>query len=197
MQKEVDRRSFIKRAGKTAATAAAVVATGGVSIQSTQAQTEKMGVGVSIPFKQPPTVYIQDLMKGSAYLVDSTKIEQFSATPQNWSEVGGGTVTFVIPDGSFTHPIPPFYQDPSSLPSVLIQHPALAKSYYITYQRLQEFIVGEGVKEMCRNQKECGGADVYDFSFILPIGMELIQELPAPIRAMIQTQESMLRRVDR
>ena len=189
MRKDINRRGFIKEAGKSAVAVATVATTGGVGMQAVRAQTENFGF---VPFKQPPTVYIQDAMNDNAYLIPSKTIDTFSVTQETWSKIGKSTITFVIPDGSFVHPIPPFYQSPSESHSVLIQHPAIDRAYFLGNSQLKDFAVDDKIQKMCRDQKECGGKHMYDFSFILPIGMELIWELPAAMQALLQSQERSL-----
>jgi hypothetical protein len=126
-----------------------------------------------------PDVLIQDPVRHTAYLVPAPELARHEVTPEVWPMIDGGTVTFVIPGGEAVEEMPPFRQSPDLEPSVLIQHQAAARAYYLTFDELQNY----------RCEEPTAGKG-YGISFVIPNSTELIEELPALRAAVLQTQES-------
>jgi uncharacterized membrane protein len=165
MESDLNRRHFL---------GAVVGSVAGVAVAAkSQASEFKAG-----PDTRIPTVYVQDAVRGEAYLIPGAAMPGFEVTPQSWKEVDRGTVTFVIPDGSLAYPIPPFMQDPVAAPSVLIQHPARKVAYFLKNEALLQFKTAPSQAK-----------PVYDYSFILPVHLELVEKLPAPIKGLLQSGE--------
>jgi hypothetical protein len=125
----------------------------------------------------PPTVLIQDALNEIAFLIPAEHIDLYRTGPEAWASMGRGTVTFVIPDDDMFHVIPPFIQDPSERPSVLIQHPTRKVSYFVSAENLDQYK---------HAQKDVAGLH-YDISFAMPIHLALVEKLPAPIKALLQS----------
>lgn len=130
-------------------------------------------------FDQLPDILIQDPLHECAYLLPASDMNAYQTGPETWTQLDTGTVTFVIPDKDFVEEVPPFNQSLDQTPQVLIQYPQGHVSYYLTFEQLQRYRTEQPT------QKGVG----YGISFILPRGVELIEELPALRRSSLQSQE--------
>lgn len=70
-------------------------------------------------------------------------------------------------------------REPGTEPAIHVQDPARQAAYFLTTDQLAEFRVDKGPDEV-----ESG------ISFIVPVGLELIEELPALMRGLLQSSES-------
>jgi len=75
--------------------------------------------------------------------------------------------------------MPPFRQVADLEPSVLIQHRAAERSYYLDFTALQAYRINGP-----------GAGLTYGISFVIPRSTELFEELPALRASVLQTQES-------
>lgn len=125
-----------------------------------------------------PDVLVQDPVRKRNYFLPKERLASFAVQPDGLDKIGIGTVTFLIPNGEPLLTVPPFNVSPDAAPSVLIQHAAGKKSYYLTFDQLQEFVIDYEP-----------GRSGYGISFVIPTGMELIEELPPLMKAALQTGE--------
>ena len=130
-------------------------------------------------FKTLPNILIQDPVKKVAYLIPVKDLKNFKVGRESWSKIDQTTVTFVIPDPEIIEVIPPFTCTPTDEPSILIQYPRGKSAYFVKFEQLQKFKIDQ--------PKEKKG---YGISFILPVGIELIEELPAFMKPLLQSGES-------
>jgi len=150
-------------------------------MENSQLKTKQ---NVELTTGKTPTVLIQDVLNGRSYLLDGDDLEKYVMTKDKLSEIGYDTVTFVIPEeNKLLDLTPPFTQIPSNNPSVIIQHHSQKKAYFITSNQLINHLIP---------QPESLG-DGYDFSFILPHGTELIEELPEMMKGLLQSGEGTAR----
>ena len=125
-----------------------------------------------------PTVLIQDPSRRANYLIPGDRLAEHAATAATWTSMPRDTVTFVVPDeDSLIVDIPPYLREPGVDPAVLIQHPAADAAFFLTYEELRDF------------ETDATAPD-HDISFAMPVGMELIEELPAMMRGLLQSGES-------
>jgi hypothetical protein len=132
-------------------------------------------------FDTLPDVLIQDAVRKVAYLIPAQKLVQYVIKPDDLLKMGPEVVTFVIPDEDILHVLPPFNACQSDKPPVHIQYPTGGTSYLLTFDQLQAFHVAQ--------PKDPKG---YGISFILPIGLELIEQLPSLMAAPLQSGEAAL-----
>lgn len=130
-------------------------------------------------FDTLPNVLIQDPARGRAYFVKADELANFATTPATWARLNDATVSFVIPDGEVIDEVPSFLRTPGAEPSVLIRYSRSRSSFFLTFEDLQRFAVTQPTESL-------NTAD--SISFILPRGTELIEELPALRRALLQSQ---------
>ncbi len=124
-----------------------------------------------------PDVLIQHPAKQAKYLIPGERLSEFTVRPETWSRFGTEAVTFVIAtEDDLLEEIPPVNREPDADPAIHIQHPAQEAAYYITAEQLAEFATDE--------------VDEYGISFVVPAGHELIEEMPALMRGLLQSQES-------
>lgn len=133
----------------------------------------------SVKFPTLPDVLVQDPVRQCCYLIPADSLTRFRVRPADFLRLGSEAVTFVIPDDEFIEQVPPFLKSQDALPSVLVQHPAGSASYFLTYEELQLFKVPEGTE-----------LPSYGIAFVIPTGMELIEDLPPLMRAALQSGES-------
>lgn len=126
-----------------------------------------------------PNILIQDPVEEIAFLLTADQLGRFETNAGTWSQMGLNTVTFTIPEEGLVEEVPPFARASSDRPDVLIQWKTAEKSYFLPYSKLSEFATPLG------RSKGQG----YDVSFALPRGTELIDELPALRRAILQSGE--------
>jgi hypothetical protein len=129
-------------------------------------------------FSSLPDILIQDPIHECAYLIPSERLREFETGPDMWTRLTPDTVTFVIPGIDAIEEIPPFSAAPENQPSVLIQFPVDQSSYLLPWDEMQAFQIAQPTEY----------ADNFEgVSFVLPRGMELIEQLPAVRRAMLQS----------
>lgn len=128
---------------------------------------------------QLPDVLVQDPASDCCYLITAAELARFGTDPDTWAGIDGGTVTLVIPGGDAIEDIPPFRQVADLEPSVLIQHRAGKRSYYLDFAALQAYRISGPGAELA-----------YGISFVIPRSTELFEELPALRASVLQTQEA-------
>ncbi len=105
-------------------------------------------------------------------------VDEFRTTPATWSLLNDSTVTFVIPDGEVIDEVPSFLRTPEVEPSVLIRYSRSQSSYFLTFEDLQRFVATQPTENL----------NTFDsISFVFPRGTELVEELPALRRALLQS----------
>jgi hypothetical protein len=130
-------------------------------------------------FKELPDILVQDPLNKCSYLLPASKLQSYKMTPETLTEIKLETVTFVIPDdNNYIEDVPPFHKAQDGKPSILIQYPAGEVAFYLTFADLQEFKITKAEQYAS-----------YGISFVIPMGMELIEELPMLMRGVLQTQE--------
>lgn len=129
-------------------------------------------------FAELPNVLIQDPARDRAYFIKSEELAEFRTTPATWSQLNDTTVTFVIPDGEVIDEVPSFLRTPEVEPSVLIRYSRSRSSYFLTFEDLQRFAVTQPTNSLNVDDS---------ISFIVPRGTELIEEMPALRRALLQS----------
>jgi len=128
-------------------------------------------------FDALPTVLIHDPARQSAYYIPAEKLESFRATADTWAKLNDTTVTLVIPDGELVDEVPSFLRVPELQPSVLIRYSRGQSAYFLGFDDLQRFAVEEPPSL---------DPDVA-ISFAIPRGTELVEELSALRRALLQS----------
>lgn len=129
-------------------------------------------------FDTLPDILIQDPARGRAYFVKAEKLAEFRTTPATWARLNDTTVSFIIPDGEVIDEVPSFLRTPEAEPSVLIRHSRSQSSYFLAFEDLQRFTVTQPTESL-----NAAGS----ISFIVPRSTELIEELPALRRALLQS----------
>lgn len=128
----------------------------------------------------PPDVLIQHPTRRANYLVPAERLTDFAVSARTWSRFGSEVVTFVIPDEThLVEEIPPVVREPDAELAIHVQDPAREAAYFLAAEQLAEFRIDEEPAEV-----------EYGISFIVPVGFELIEEMPALMRGLLQTQES-------
>ena len=128
-------------------------------------------------FPELPNVVIQDPARDCAYYLNTEQLARFEATADTWMKLDETTVTFVIPDGDMIDEVPPYLRFPELRPSVLIRYARGESAYFLSFNDLQEFKI----------QQPRESFDPQSISFIIPRGTEMIEELPALRRALLQS----------
>lgn len=126
-----------------------------------------------------PDILIQDPANQCAYLIPGDVVYDYRVMPEDLIRIGAGAITFVIPEDNYFEEVPPYRSNPEVGVAVLIQYPAGEVSFYLTLDQLQIFKVEQPTEH-----------EGYGISFVMPTGMELIEELPPLMRAMLQSGES-------
>lgn len=127
-----------------------------------------------------PDVLIQHPTRRANYLIPGERLTDFAVGADTWSRFGPDTVTFVIPDEAhLVEEIPPVLREPAAEPAIHIQHPAREAAYLLAADQLTEFRIDRAPDEV-----------EYGISFIVPVGLELIEEMPALMRGLLQSQEN-------
>lgn len=129
-------------------------------------------------FDTLPNILIQDPGRERIYYVKADELAEFRTTPATWARLNDATVSFVIPDGEVIDEVPSFLRTPGAEPSVLIRYSRSQSSYFLTFEDLQRFTVNQPAESL-------NTAD--SISFVVPRGTELIEELPALRRALLQS----------
>lgn len=120
-------------------------------------------------------VLIQQPSTGKKYLIAKEKLVTLESEASDLLSVDDSTVTFVMPSESFIEELPPFLGDRSGDISVRILFPDQKKSYFIDNATLHE--------------SEVHGDVDYGISFALPEGLEMIEEMPELMKAVLQSGE--------
>lgn len=126
---------------------------------------------------QLPAVLIQHPTKSCAYFLPADQLAAFRATPETFANLNPGTVTFSITSDDELDEVPPFNQDPSDSPDVLVRFLRDRSAYLIPHAQLQRFKVAQPVHAFGEHY----------VSFIVPAGMELIAEIPFMKRGLLQS----------
>lgn len=129
-------------------------------------------------FERLPDVLIQDPPRDCSYFIESNDLAAFRSTPETWACVNDTTVSFVIPDGEVIDEVPSFLRNPELKPSVLIRYSRAQSSYFLTFEDLQRFKVIQTNEPLNTDDS---------ISFVIPRGTELIEEIPALRRALLQS----------
>ncbi|WP_026730845.1 hypothetical protein [Fischerella sp. PCC 9605] len=129
-------------------------------------------------FEQLPDVLIQDPIRKRAYLLPAEQMDAYKVGSETWSQLDTTVVTFSIPGAEQMVEVPSYNSVPNQEPSVLIQYPDGKASYFLTYEQLQQFIIEQPTEK-----------EGYGISFVIPMGMEMIEELPAMMKSMLQSSE--------
>lgn len=128
-------------------------------------------------FDTLPSVLIHDPARETAYYLPADTIQDFQVTPETWARLDDTTVTFVIPDGELVDEVPSFLRAPELKPSVLVRYSRGRSAYFLSFEDLQRHAV-----------QEPPALDVAtSISFVIPRGTELVEELPALRRALLQS----------
>jgi hypothetical protein len=133
-------------------------------------------------FETLPALVIQDIQHDCAYHIPSEELEKYRATQETWNKVDYSTVTFIIPDQAILEETPPLFRsDVSKEPSVLIQYRRKREAYFLGFDELQKYKIPQP-DEFIEGT----------LSFIIPIGMELLQEMeggfPRPLQSVTGAQ---------
>lgn len=130
-------------------------------------------------FKQLPDVLIQDPVRQRVYLLPADQMDSYQVGPETWSQLESTVITFTIPGAEQVVEVPPYNSAPKQeYSSVLIQYPDGETAYFLTYEQLQQFTIEQPIEKK-----------TYGISFVIPMGMEMIEELPAMMRSMLQSGE--------
>ena len=127
-------------------------------------------------FEVLPNVLIQDPARRCAYYIKADQLEAFRATTATWSSLDDRTVQFVIPGDDLVDEVPPFLRAPDVEPSVLIRYARGKAAYFLRFEDLQAFRIAQPTRSF---DPDC-------ISFIIPRGLEMIEELPSLRRALLQ-----------
>jgi hypothetical protein len=127
-------------------------------------------------FDRMPAVLIQHPTKGCAYYLSEADISLFSTTAESLAGLRAGTVTFTISD-ELVDEVPPFNLDPANEPDVLIRFAKDRTSYLVSAAELERFRV---------DQPRSSFGDHY-VSFIIPSGLELVEEIPLLKKGLLQS----------
>jgi hypothetical protein len=129
-------------------------------------------------FSALPEILIQDPIHECAYHIPTDRLREYQTGPEVWAQLTPDTVTFVVPGVADIEEVPPFFASPDNEPSVLIQFPTDESSYLLSWEELQKFQIAQPTQYW----------DGFDgVSFVLPRGLELIEQLPAVRRAFLQS----------
>lgn len=129
-------------------------------------------------FDALPDVLIQDAVRACAYMIPAGELAKYETTTETWTKVDESTVTFVIPDDALVEEVPPFLREPASEPSVLVQYRRRRTAYFLTFEQLSAHRVDQ--------PKQIPDSPSI-VTFIIPFGLELIEELPAIRAALLQS----------
>jgi hypothetical protein len=128
-------------------------------------------------FDALPNVLIHDPARAIAYYLPSEELGGFEATPDTWAKLDDTTVAFVIPDGEIVDEVPSFLRAPELRPSVLIRYSRGQSAYFLSFEDLQRYTIEDPPPLDTATS----------ISFVIPKGTELIEELPALRRALLQS----------
>jgi hypothetical protein len=137
-------------------------------------------------FDETPSVLIQDPTRGSNFILSAEQLREHAVNASTWDAFPENTVTFRIPvAGDLFEDIPPYVRDADSRPSVLIQDPAREIAFFIDSKDLDRYLVDSAPVT----------PESYGISFIMPVGMELIEELPEVMKGPLQAGEGGFRKL--
>jgi len=128
-------------------------------------------------FTKLPDVLIQHPTKSCAYYLTSAQLESYRADSEKFAKLRSGTVTFVITGGEIVDELPAFNQDPSDQPDILVRFPRDRTAYLLPYTELERYKVDQPIDSF---------GDHY-MSFIVPGGMELVEEIPLLKKGLLQS----------
>ena len=128
-------------------------------------------------FDEVPNVLVQDPARGCAYRIAAERLPSHEVTPETWARVDDSTVTFVIPNGDLVDEVPAYLRNPELRPTVLIRFGQGQAAFFLSFEDLQAYRIPQPEVSVDDNQ----------ISFIIPRGTELIEELPALRRALLQS----------
>jgi hypothetical protein len=128
-------------------------------------------------FTDVPCVLIQDPARNCAYYIRPVDLQKHEVTPETWARLDDSTVTFVIPNGDLVDEIPAYLRNPELDPSVLVRFGQGKNAFFLSFEELQTYKIEQPTTSF----------DDEQISFIIPRGTELIEELPALRRALLQS----------
>lgn len=149
-----------------------------MSSQSVQTAISKDYEYCSV-YESLPDVLVQDPIRSCAYYIEATDLMKFQTSASVWTQINPGTVTFVIPDGDMLEELPPFSQSSELELSILLRYVRGQSSYFLSYEDLQKFRIPQPTET----------PDTYHISFIVPVGTDLIEELPPLRKALLQSNQ--------
>lgn len=123
-------------------------------------------------------ILVQDPARNTQYAIPLADLDAFEANQATWARISASTVTLVIPSKDSVDVTPPFLRRPADEPSVLIQDQQNQKSHFLDFADLAKYRTDRVFQP-----------DDYAISFLLPVGLEFIHELPRSIRELQQTSE--------
>ena len=123
-------------------------------------------------------VLLQDPVRSTQYAIPLSALDSFKADETTWSRLSGATVTLVIPSEDTVDVTPPFLRHPTDQPSVLIQDQRNQTSHFLDHIDLAKF-----------KTERVFMPEEYAISFVMPVGLEFIHELPRSMRELQQTTE--------
>ena len=127
-----------------------------------------------------PDVVIQDAVKRIAFHIPNFDLPKHETTVETLRRIDSDTVTFVISDdgNDLLVDIPPFNATATDMPSVLIQAPSHECAFFLSYAELETYKIAYPV-QLSRPF----------IAFGMPQSLELIEELPEAMSAMLQHNE--------
>ncbi len=128
-------------------------------------------------FETLPAVLIQHPSKQCAYYISKDDLLKFKASPTAFASLRPGTVTFSITGEEMVDEVPPFNQDPSDSPDILVRFLRDRTAYLVPHSELQKFRV---------EQPKFAFGNHY-VSFVVPGGMELVEEIPLLRKGLLQS----------
>jgi hypothetical protein len=147
-----------------------------VAYESSFAATEK-STEFSREFQELPAILVQHPGRSCAYFIPADRLVDFLATPDVFAKLRPGTVAFTISGEEIIDEMPPFNQDPSDAPDIQICFAPDRTSYVVPFEALEQFKIEQ--------PKFRFGTDYV--SFIIPAGMELVEEIPLLKRGLLQS----------
>lgn len=128
-------------------------------------------------FTALPSVLIQHPTRGCAYYVSDTDLKKYKADAQAFASLRSGTVTFVIAGEELIDELPTFNQDSTDQPDILVRFPHDRTAYLVPFSELEQYKT---------SQPDSSFGDHY-VSFIIPNGMELVEEIPLLKKGLLQS----------
>src|ERR1043165_7401204 len=122
-----------------------------------------------VNFEVLPDVVIHDPSRQNTFIIPAAELVKYEYTGNKGEGLDSGTVTFVIPTEDYVEELPPFIDPSVNSPSVLIQYRKDDKAFFLSYDQLLHYAA----------DMQTAMNNTASISFIIPIGLELIKELPA------------------